>query len=121
MSSKGVNWVDDHLLDSKLRRLLLLVVDESIPLGVASQIGGHLAGEDVAKGGEGVVQGLVVNAFVKILNENVAHTGLAEGRVTVAPHDAHGLALAIIATFYEQQCQISPERENTRFGFGNLY
>lgn len=51
----------------------------------------YLAGEDVAKGGEGVVQGLVVNGLVQVLDEHVAHAGLPEGGVSLGPHDADGL------------------------------
>ena len=31
---------------------------------------------------------LVVNALIEILNKNIALAGLAEGRVTLRPHDA---------------------------------
>ena len=53
----------------------------------------HLAAEDVPKGREGVVHGLVVNALVQVFDEDVAHTRAAEGGVTLAPHDADGTAL----------------------------
>ena len=41
------------------------------------------------------MEGLVVNGLVQVLDEDVAHAGLAEGRVAVAPHDSHRLASAI--------------------------
>lgn len=41
----------------------------------------YLAGENVAKGREGVVQSFVVDGLVKVLDEHVAHTGLPEGGV----------------------------------------
>jgi len=44
-------------------------------------IHGNLAGENVPKGRECVVKGLVVYALVKVLDENVAHSRLAYGRV----------------------------------------
>lgn len=87
-----------YLLNSELRRLLLLVVHKAVALGVAPQVRGDLAGEDVAERGEGVMQGLVVDALVQVFDEDVAHSRLAEGGVAVAPHDAHGLALAILDT-----------------------
>lgn len=52
----------------------------------------YLAGEDVAEGGEGVVQGLVVDGLVEVLDEHVAHAGLPEGGVSLGPHDADGLS-----------------------------
>lgn len=51
----------------------------------------YLAGEDVTKGREGVVQGFVVNGLVKILDEHVAHSGLPEGGVSLGPHDSDRL------------------------------
>lgn len=43
----------------------------------------YLAGEDVAEGREGVVQGFVVNGLVEVLDENVAHPRLPEGGVSL--------------------------------------
>lgn len=51
----------------------------------------YLAGEDVAKGGEGVVQGFVVNGLVKVLDEHVAHSRLPKGGVSLGPHDSDWL------------------------------
>ncbi len=51
----------------------------------------YLAGEDVAKCREGVVQGFVVNGLVKVLDEHVAHSGLPEGGVSLGPHDSDWL------------------------------
>lgn len=51
----------------------------------------YLAGEDVAKGGEGVVQGFVVYGLVKVLDEHIAHSRLPEGRVSLGPHDSDWL------------------------------
>lgn len=51
----------------------------------------YLAGEDVAKGREGVVQGFVVNRLVKVLDEHVAHSRLPEGGVSLGPHDSDWL------------------------------
>jgi len=53
----------------------------------------HLAGQDVAEGREGVVQRLVVDGLVHVLDEDVAHAGLPESRVTLRPHDADGPTL----------------------------
>ena len=43
----------------------------------------YLAGEDVAEGGEGVVEGLVVDGLVQVLDEHVSHAGLPEGGVSL--------------------------------------
>ena len=51
------------------------------------------AAEDVAEGREGVVHGLVVDGLVQVLDEDVANSGPAKARVSLAPHDADGLAL----------------------------
>ena len=53
----------------------------------------YLAAKNVAKGGEGVVHGLVVDALVQVLDEDVADSGAPEGGVALAPHDADGPAL----------------------------
>ena len=45
-------------LDSSLRGLGGLVVDEAVALGAAVLIGGDLARKDSAESGEGVVEGL---------------------------------------------------------------
>lgn len=36
---------------------------------------------------------LVVDGFIEVLDEDVAHPGAAEGRVTLGPHDAARLVL----------------------------
>lgn len=51
----------------------------------------YLAGEDVAKSGESVVQGFVVNGLVKVLDEHVTHSRLPEGGVSLGPHDSDWL------------------------------
>lgn len=76
------------VLDSLLSSLIRLVVDKTIALGGAGLILGNLAGQNVAKGGKGIVKSLVVNGHIKVLDEDVALTSLAEGRVTLGPHDA---------------------------------
>lgn len=53
----------------------------------------YLAGQDVPESWEGVVQGLVVNGLVQIFDEDISHSWLAEGRVSLWPHDPDGLAL----------------------------
>lgn len=45
-----------------------------------------LAGQNIAKGREGVVQRLVVNGLVHVLDKDVSHTGLPESRVPLRPH-----------------------------------
>lgn len=48
----------------------------------------YLARKNVSKSREGVIEGLVVNGLIQVLNEDVAHSTLSEGRVTLRPHDA---------------------------------
>lgn len=47
----------------------------------------YLAGEDVAKRRESVVQRFVVDGLVEVLDEHVANSGLPEGGVSLGPHD----------------------------------
>jgi len=48
----------------------------------------YLAGQNVSEGGECIVEGLVVNALVQVLDEDVADARLADGRIPLRPHDA---------------------------------
>ena len=79
-------------LDGGLGSLGGLVVNKAVALEPALLIGGDLAGQNVAEGGERIVQGLVVDCLVQVLDENVTLTGLAEGGVPLRPHDAAGAA-----------------------------
>ena len=47
----------------------------------------YLTGEDVSESREGVVHGLVVDALVQVLDEDITDAAAPEGRVTLAPHD----------------------------------
>lgn len=76
------------VLDGLGSSLIGLVVDETVALGVTVLVLGNLARKDVAEGSEGVVKSLVVNGSIEVLDEDVAGTGLAEGGVTLGPHDA---------------------------------
>jgi len=81
------------LLDGSLSSLLGLVVDETVALGAAFIVVGDLAREDVAEGTESIVEHLVIDALVEVLDEDVALARLANGRITVGPHDADWTAL----------------------------
>lgn len=48
----------------------------------------YLAGKNVSKSRKGVIQSLVINRFIKVFDEDVAHTTLPQGGVTLRPHDA---------------------------------
>mmetsp|Transcript_42384 Transcript_42384/g.83272 ORF Transcript_42384/g.83272 Transcript_42384/m.83272 type:complete len:291 (-) Transcript_42384:504-1376(-) len=89
--------VDEHpieLVDGRVGRLGGLVVHVPVSLGVVGLgIGDDLAGEDVTKEREGVVELLVVNGRVEILHEDVADTGPAERGITLTPHNSARLAL----------------------------
>jgi hypothetical protein len=80
-------------LDSSVGSLSGLVVNETVTLGVAVLVLGDLAGKNVAESSESVVKSLVVNGDIEVLDEDVALTSLAEGGVTLRPHDTAGLAL----------------------------
>ena len=47
----------------------------------------NLARQDVSKGRECIIHGLVVNRLVQILDENISNSGSSQGGVTLAPHD----------------------------------
>jgi len=103
--------VEQHAIDSLdgiVCSFSSLVVNETVTLGPAVFISGNLAGQNITEGGKGIVKrlqktnmniplpylrhsvvtNLVVDAFVKILDKNVALTSLTESRITLRPHDA---------------------------------
>ena len=82
-----------HLGHRERGGVLRLVVHEAVAARAALVVGRDLAREDVAEGGEGVVERLVVDRLVEVLDEDVARARLAERRVAVAPHDAARLRL----------------------------
>jgi len=92
------------LLDGSLSGLLGLVVNETVALGAALIVVGDLAGKDVTEGTEGIVQHLVINALVEVLDEDVTLARLANGRITMGPHNAdwttldHGVVHGIQGT-----------------------
>jgi hypothetical protein len=96
VADKDLLLVQEHTvdaLDGSVGSLCSLVVDETVSLGVAVLVLGDLAGKNVAKGGKGVVQSLVVNGDIEVLDEDIALASLAEGGVTLGPHDTAGSAL----------------------------
>ena len=72
------SWIRIQLIrirnTSKIKKSLCKKIT-STHLAVALDVLGHLAGEDVSEGGEGVVHRLVVNGLVQVLDEHVAHAG----------------------------------------------
>jgi len=83
--------VEQHTVDggdSGVGGVTSRVVDEGESTGLSSLVGSDLAGENVTESGKGVVKSLVVNALVKVLDEDVSLAGLAEGGVTLGPHDS---------------------------------
>ncbi|ROV94110.1 hypothetical protein VPNG_09340 [Cytospora leucostoma] len=81
------------VLDSLRSSLVGLVVHETVSLGVSMLILGNLAAENVAESGESVMQSLVVDSDIEVLDEDVASAGLAQGGVTLGPHDTARAAL----------------------------
>ena len=66
-----------------------MIIDD-IHLAAAVSILSHLTGEDVPEGGERIVHGLVVDALVQVLDEDVANSRSPQGGITLAPHDPDG-------------------------------
>ena len=100
-----------YLVNGKLSCLLLLKMHKAIALALASSIHRDFAGQNVAEGTEGVMQSLVVDALVQILDEDISHTGFAERRITVRPHDAQRLAIQRCVVQLLQSslsCRINP-------------
>lgn len=52
----------------------------------------YLAGKNVSKCRECVIEGLVINGLVQVLDEDVSHSTLPQGGITLRPHDAEGSA-----------------------------
>ena len=69
------------------------VVDKGESSRFGSLIETDFTREDFTKGGKGVVESLVVDRFVKVLDEDVSLTSLSQSRVSLRPHDSAGLSL----------------------------
>ena len=48
----------------------------------------NFAGKNVSEGRERVVHGLIIDALVQVLDEDVTDAGTSETGVTLTPHDA---------------------------------
>lgn len=91
MADVNLLVVQQHAVDSLdggVSSLGGLIVDEAVALGTSVLIRSDLAGQNISEGGKCVVQGLVVDSLVQVLDEDIALAGLAEGGVTLRPHDA---------------------------------
>lgn len=53
----------------------------------------YLAWQNVAECREGVIKGLIINGFIKVLDKDVANTTLSQRWITLGPHDADRSAL----------------------------
>mmetsp|Transcript_49129 Transcript_49129/g.81547 ORF Transcript_49129/g.81547 Transcript_49129/m.81547 type:complete len:247 (+) Transcript_49129:622-1362(+) len=87
---------DLHTIDSSNRllcRLLSLVVDKAISARFPIRLTRNLAGEDVSKQTEGIIESLIVNVAIQILHVDVACTALSKAWVSLAPHDSARAAL----------------------------
>ena len=95
-SHENLLAIQQHAVDLRDRvdgSLFGLKVDEAVALAVTASVLGDLAAEDVSKGGEGVIHGLVVDTLVQVLDEDIADAGTTERGVSLGPHDADGTAL----------------------------
>ena len=93
MADVNLLVVQKHTVDGlngSLRSFSGFIVDEAIALGPTLFVGRNLARQNVAEGNERIVKSLVVDGVIEVLDEDVAQAGLAEGRVTLRPHDAAG-------------------------------
>ena len=84
--------IEQHTIDlgdGTHRSLFSFKVHKTVTLRVASFILGNFAAQNVSKCRESVVHGLVVNGFIKILDENVANTRASKRWITLRPHDAN--------------------------------
>jgi hypothetical protein len=70
----GLQLLRTHLVDGLLGGLVGLVVHKAVALRLAGGVQGDLARQDVAEGGEGVVQRLVVDVLVQVLRTDARHT-----------------------------------------------
>ena len=86
-------------LDSGVGGSSGFVVNETVALGAAVLVGGNLAGENVTECRKGVMKGLVVDGVVQVLDEDVALAGLAEGGVTLGPHDTAKMPVRVYCAY----------------------
>ena len=84
-----------ELLNGSLGTLLRLEVNKTETAALAFGVLGDLAGQDVAKQAEGVVESLVVNLLIQVLHIHVGRVRSANSRVTVRPHNAAGMSLDV--------------------------
>lgn len=69
------------------------VVNKGETSRFASLVETDFTREDFTECGKGVVESLVVDRFVKVLDEDVSLTSLSQSRVSLRPHDSAGLGL----------------------------
>jgi len=110
VSNEDLLIIEQHTidgLDGRLGRLGTVIVNEAVTLRASSLICCDLTRKNVTEGSEGIMKSLntkesdeqttrgtslevcylVVNLLVKVLDENIALTRLAEGWVSLRPHD----------------------------------
>ena len=114
MSNENLLVIQEHTvngLDSGFCRFCTVIVNEAISPGASAFVSGDLTRENVSKGSKGIMKSLgqrlgmrdsgasekcrgnfylVVDLLVKVLDENVALARLAEGWVSLRPHDTAG-------------------------------
>jgi len=94
-----------HGLDGGIGSFPCLIMNETVSFRPTDFISGDLAGQDVAKSRKCIMKSLVenlihdnhymlilrshlvVDLFVQVFDKNVALPGLAEGGITLGPHD----------------------------------
>jgi len=110
MANVDLLVIQQHTIDgfdSRLCSFGAVIVNEAVTLGASALVCRDLARKNVTESGEGIMKSLgmqsqteqvtqwtsgrihylVVNLLVEVLDENVALTRLAEGWVSLRPHD----------------------------------
>mmetsp|Transcript_42397 Transcript_42397/g.76000 ORF Transcript_42397/g.76000 Transcript_42397/m.76000 type:complete len:212 (-) Transcript_42397:116-751(-) len=83
-----------HFFNGLFGSIPRLKVHKPIALGFGSfLVHLHLARENVAKLGEGIVQRRVVNGLVQVFDDDVSFALLSDVGVLLAPHDADGFSM----------------------------
>ena len=77
-----------HFCNSVFRGFLGVEVNKAVPFGRTVLCLSNLTRQDIPEGTKGVVQRFIVDAFIKILDENVTDTRLSKRRVSLCPRDS---------------------------------
>jgi hypothetical protein len=74
-------------LDGTVSSLGSVVMDKAVAFGTSAVVRGDFAGKNIPERRKGVMESLVVDLLVEILDKDIALTGLADGGISLGPHD----------------------------------